>query len=292
MHPMNCYRSNALTALLMMSACGRSTPPSPPTPGSAAHVAAVVAPATPPPPTLTLEEFARQRLEVDNEGREAYFVRCCTAAERSTNPADHPLVVAEREAIVARAVAEISAKITTGSQRFDGAQAAECIAALRRARGPAPTTCIGPDPFGLRGESEEFIPSCRSVIVGTAAVGARCSESDECAPATYCAKASWRDETGLCAPRLARGAACRVTADACPPGDTCVLGHCGARGEIGARCELPSDCVRSARCNDAHVCVRRAIAADGAPCTDNADCRSDHCAGGRCQPFCSGRPTP
>jgi len=292
---MNFHRSVTLASLLAMSACGRSTPPPPPTPARAADVAAVVAPPPPPPPpptTLTLEEFSRQRLEIDNEGHDAYFARCCTAAERSTNPADHPLSVAERESIVGRAVAEISAKITAGVQRFDGAQAAACIAALRRSRGPAPTTCVGPDPFGLRGVFEEYIPSCRSVLVGTAAVGARCAESDECAPTAYCAKASWREATGLCAARLERGAACRVTAYSCPRGDECVLGHCGARMAIGASCELPSDCARSARCNDAHFCVRRAFAADGAACTDNADCRSDHCAEGRCQPFCSGRPAP
>ena len=291
---MNLHRSVALALLLAMSACGRSTPPPTPTPARTVSAAAVVAPPAPPPPpaTLTLEEFSRQRMAADEEGHEAYFARCCTPAERSANPVDHPLPAAEREALVARVVAEIGAKVQAGVQRFDGAQAAACVVALRRSRGPAPTECIGPDPFSVRGVLEDSIPSCRNVLVGTAAVGARCAGSDECVPTAYCARASWREATGLCTARVEHGADCRVSVDSCPRGDECVLGRCRARLAIGASCELPTDCARSARCNDAHFCVRRAFAADGAPCTDNADCQSDHCAEGRCQPFCSGRPAP
>ncbi len=254
--------------------------------------AATVVPPTPPPPpaTLTREEFARQRLELD-EGHDAYFARCCTPAERSANPADRPRSAADRAIFIALAAQETGDGGPADGRRFDGAEAAACIAALRRSRGPAPTTCMGPDPFSIREVLEDAIPSCRSVYVGTAAVGARCGYSDDCVPTAYCLRPNPRI-AGRCVPRIERSAACQVTTDSCQLGDECVRGHCGARLGLGASCELPTDCARSARCSDAHFCVRRAFAADGAACTDNADCRSDHCAQGRCQPFCSGRPAP
>ncbi len=231
-----------------------------------------------------MEEYLRQYMAMGDH--DAFFARCCPPAGRSAHPADRPAPPTAE--LVALLIRDVEAKIQAGRQRFDGVQAAACIAALRRSLEPSPARCGGRDPFGLSAtlESVEDATSCPNALVGTAAAGASCPDRNDCVPTTYCARANPSDEAGLCTPRIERGAACRVGDDSCLRGDECVRGHCGARLDLGASCELSTDCAGPARCGEAHVCVRAAFAADGAACTNDAECRSDHCAEGRCQTAC------
>lgn len=250
-------------------------------------------PAPPPAPTaLTLEEFVLQLIGLVEAERDAYRARCCTPAERAAYPWIRPRSSDERAAGVAMLVPPTEALVQAGARRFDGVQAAACIAEFRRSVAPALTTCIGPDPSRYREDPLRSIPSCRDVIAGTAAAGARCQMNDDCGPTTFCARARPGDEADHCAPRFERGAACQAGRNPCALGDECVRGHCVAPLELGASCEISEDCARPARCSDAHLCVRPEFAADGAACTINTDCLSERCVRGRCQPLCTGSPAP
>ncbi|MDX2023353.1 MAG: hypothetical protein SF187_24170 [Deltaproteobacteria bacterium] len=63
---------------------------------------------------------------------------------------------------------------------------------------------------------------------------------DPCPAAEYCA-GSILEGTGMCTPRVGRGAAC-VTSRQCLLGDVCEKGVCGPRQNLGGACETESGC--------------------------------------------------
>ena len=85
---------------------------------------------------------------------------------------------------------------------------------------------------------EGEFPSCAAASTsgGACVIGF----PDPCPPAEFCA-GSILEGTGLCTPRVTRGAAC-MTSRQCLLGDVCEFGVCGPRQPLGGACETETGC--------------------------------------------------
>lgn len=174
---------------------------------------------------------------------------------------------------------------------------------------------------GWVGPNEVPLPeSCAAVVVGHAAMGARCRSTLECVPGLRC-QGSGPTSTGTCAPAGQDGMACELSVDVlaaygrqalpahsecsgfcqrhrcetvltdggsctldaqCPAGQRCA-GNCvaGAHGAAGERC-VPGGCAPGLRCVGGTCAAPRA---EGLPCLQDLDCLGA-CVASRCAPGC------
>jgi hypothetical protein len=174
----------------------------------------------------------------------------------------------------------ISAKaIALGRIRFDPEAAARCIAT----RFPAGTCVVG--------NADWENPSCARVVRGNIPDGARCFDSLECAPTSFCDGGC----PGVCRP--ARRAQETVALDeACAPGlypgsfNADGTRRCEAPIPGGASCALPNgrSCHPDYFCDSAgsEACVPRRL--PGEPCNGDWECTMFFiCRGGVCAPHAS-----
>ncbi|MGA9525143.1 MAG: hypothetical protein WBV82_27025, partial [Myxococcaceae bacterium] len=170
--------------------------------------------------------------------------------------------------------------IQAGRMTYDGKKAAECRELGRASDG-------GIDAMG---GGHYLIDPCGSVLTGNVAVGESCQISEECVRDAYCKPGAANSCAGVCAPRLAPGAACVPGRDLCGVDATCKDNGSGAfvcieNGGEGAMCQrvVGPFCKAGLACSASGTCVTPA--AEGGACTDKSDCQSGlTCPAGRCIP--------
>lgn len=125
--------------------------------------------------------------------------------------------------------------------------------------------------------------ACASLVEGSAATGAQCQSSLECADGLYCRGLSPL-APGICAAPAQVGARCEFPADNLAAyaraGDdrrhpscagVCLRGQCLAVAETGGSCRSNSGCAAGSTCSDGR-CVVAAAPALGESCSMSAGC--------------------
>lgn len=160
---------------------------------------------------------------------------CCDATEQAFQFASYdppPTNQAECEVAFAARYREIAideAALAAGRLGYDGAAAAECIAAIE----------------GLTCGGTTGTDACQRIFVGQVAVGATCEDDDECAGEAWC-------QGGLdeCVALPPIGAACDIS---CMTGAYCDFsigtGTCVALKSNGTACSLGGEC-QSGYCDE------------------------------------------
>lgn len=132
-----------------------------------------------------------------------------------------------------------AAAIDAGTATYDPALARQCLEATR---------AQGCDLF-----IEAQPAACRDFLIGTIALGERCSTSIECEGDAYCRGAGCPDVPGTCTARLGTGSPCGTT-DECQTGLGCEDGVCrvpasasggSCGGDSALGCPLDEVCVGS-----------------------------------------------
>ena len=197
--------------------------------------------------------------------------------------------------------AALAAGVDAGRLAFDGAAAAECLAAV------ADLDCAT---FGERLVTTRTVPdpACAAVWTPLVAAPGDCLLGYECAPGAFCAFGEACP--GTCTAFAAVDAACGVDTWCDPEAATCVDGACAPLPEaedaacVGGRCRLPLACdpatgtcrtpgLAGAPCGGgAGVCYPGLLCfggtcaplrGDGESCFASTDCGDLVCVGGTCQ---------
>jgi hypothetical protein len=199
-------------------------------------------------------------IEIDNLGMELGIASCgrqfdcCDDAEIMTQymgitfdgqpiETEDQCVAFTNALFTSLAVAKYKESIAMGRMEYDGAAAADCVAAIES------LSCAE---YSTR-ESADFAPGCGPFVLAKVADGGGCTQSHECT-SHNCEGASTPlggpDTDGMCKPMPTAGQSCE---------DNCASGlYCGF--------EQASNMV---------VC--QALKADGTQCNSAKECTSDYC---------------
>lgn len=202
-------------------------------------------------------------VEVDDLGMELGIAscslqfECCTDAEimaqyMGITFEGEPITTEERCVAFANAVftsfavAQYKESIAIGRMEYDGAAAADCIAAIES------LSCAEYS----AGVNEGIAPTCRPFVIPKVADGGGCTQDHECT-SDNCEGESTPlggpNTDGLCKPMPTAGQSCD---------DTCARGlYCGPDSSFGM-----------------DIC--QALKADGEQCNRASECANDHCETG------------
>jgi hypothetical protein len=165
---------------------------------------------------------------------------------------------------------QLQADVTAGTIKYDGAQAAACLAAVANETRDCRTSQMpGPPP-----------PSCLATFTGTLPPGGACLSNEECASGacdlSSCAAACCR---GSCMPgmpsQIPLGGTCTGAAGTCVAGAFCDTSttpfQCVPVLPAGSPCTDPDSCAAGLAClGSTRVCG--ALAGEGAPCMGEGTC--------------------
>ena len=174
-----------------------------------------------------------------------FEVKCCKTVANAVVYTDVTSCETEQTAAKATVRADVKARIAAGTIRFSASAADHCNSLTRTLA----SICSN-----MINESTDT-SACDNVFVGTIAIGAACGSDDSgCVPGADCVNS-------VCKKFLAAGEICSNT-------DNTTYPSCAH----GLQCDY----------NISHTCITPK--ADGAACTDGAECKSYDCESGKCVP--------
>ncbi len=245
----------------------------------------------------TLLEFYTAVNEINTSRRCAWLRRCCAADAGLSDDLQRCNDPASSSEMLAMVVRDVEARQRDGRIRVSLSQASACLAAIRAAMPPLRAECG--DVEGMQRivpAFEDQLPECLAVVDGTAAIGARCEDSTDCAGSVTCyGDGPLRDphREQRCAAMVPAGQPSSAAA-LCADGTFLEGGRCVARREENGACGLAGmACARGFFCDTAPtategVCHR--LRAAGQACRQDTQCQSQSCEQEHCVTVCGGTP--
>lgn len=274
-----------VAAWILMAACQRTGTPSANGPAAQAALPAELSGMKLPPAPEETRPVYPIKLAGDPDPRAVTFCRALHAVPASRRQAcchDTPGAVLTDEC-----VRTVTYAARDGAVAFDDAALAACGRDVD-------ASLAGCDWVGLL--LPDLPASCRGVLRGTLAAGARCRSSLECQGTLRCQGAG-PVTFGKCAPARSVGQGCALAVDALAAytrqdrvdaeHPEC-LGYCGLRHTCEPLLATGGTCVMNSQCGPGHHCAAGrcadgAIAQKGEACTADECVAGTRCTGGRCQ---------